>query len=96
MPTIGIDPGLSGAVAVRDDASALLALDDTPVLTLRVSRGTKQEYALPGMVRLLQPYMGKGAHARLEESQAMPGQGTRNATGKNILDSQGKVPIPGC
>ncbi len=32
---IGIDPGLSGAVAILDRQGALVALHDTPVLTLR-------------------------------------------------------------
>lgn len=38
---IGIDPGLTGAVAVLDAEGALVALDDTPTLTLRTqSRDT--------------------------------------------------------
>lgn len=41
---IGIDPGLSGAMAVLDSTGALLAVYDTPTLTLSTSRGTKQEY----------------------------------------------------
>jgi len=49
-----------------------------PVLTLRTSRGTRQEYDVPGLVALLQPYAGPQAHVVLEESQAMPGQGTRS------------------
>jgi crossover junction endodeoxyribonuclease RuvC len=75
---IGIDPGLSGAVAVLDATGALLALHDTPVLTLRTGRGTRQEYDVPGLVGLLAPYAGLQAHVILEESQAMPGQGTRS------------------
>ena len=53
---IGIDPGLSGAVAVLDAAGALVALCDTPTLTLSTSRGTRQEYDVPGLAALLQPY----------------------------------------
>jgi len=75
---IGIDPGLGGAVAVLDHAGALVALSDTPTLSLRTSRGTKQEYDVPGLVALLAPYAGPQAHVILEESQAMPGQGTRS------------------
>lgn len=75
---LGIDPGLSGAVAVLDEAGALVALHDVPVLTLSTSRGTRQEYDVPGLVALLAPYAGLQAHVILEASQAMPGQGTRS------------------
>jgi len=57
---------------------ALVALHDTPVLTLSTSRGTRQEYDVPGLVVLLAPYAGLQAHVLLEESQAMPGQGARS------------------
>lgn len=75
---IGIDPGLSGAVAVLADDGVLVGLHDTPVLTLRTSRGSRTEYDAPGLVALLAPYAGLQAHVILEESQAMPGQGTRS------------------
>lgn len=75
---LGIDPGLSGAVAVLAADGALIAVYDTPTLTLQVARGTRREYHLPGVVTLLQPYAGPGAHALIEESQAMPGQGVRS------------------
>ena len=35
---IGIDPGLTGALAVLDNAD-VVALHDTPILTLKVGRG---------------------------------------------------------
>jgi len=75
---IGIDPDLSGAVAVLAAAGALLALQDIPVLSLRTSRGSRTEYDVPGLVAILAPYVGCKAHVMLEESQAMPGQGTRS------------------
>ena len=78
MYLCGIDPGLTGALAVLADNGALVALHDTPVLTLRTSRGTRQEYDVPGLVALLAPYAGPQAHVVLEESQAMPGQGVRS------------------
>lgn len=52
MLCCGVDPGLSGAVAMLDHAGALVALHDTPTLTLRVARGMRQEYDLPGLVAL--------------------------------------------
>ncbi len=78
MSTIGIDPGLQGAVAIIDPAGALVALHDTPTLTLRTTRGSKCEYDVPGLVALLAPYAGPQAHVVLEEAQAMPGQGVRS------------------
>ena len=55
---IGIDPGLGGAVAVLHADGWLVAVHDTPVLTLSTSRGTRQEYDTWGMAALLQPYAG--------------------------------------
>jgi hypothetical protein len=75
---VGIDPGLSGAVAVVDADGALVAVHDTPTLTLRIARGTRHDYDVPGMCALLQPYAGQYAHVVIEASQAMPGQGVRS------------------
>lgn len=80
MLHLGIDPGLTGAVAVLDAEGTLQALWDTPTLTLRTrtSRGTKQEYDMPGLVGLLVPFTDLSAHVTIEEAQAMPGQGVRS------------------
>jgi crossover junction endodeoxyribonuclease RuvC len=75
---IGIDPGLTGAVAFLSAEGTLLAVHDTPVLTLKVQRGTKQVYDVPGMVNILRPYTNRQVHVLIEESQPMPGQGTRS------------------
>jgi hypothetical protein len=74
---IGIDPGLQGAVAILDDAGALVALHDVPTLTVPTSRGSRQEYDLPAMAALLAPSVPHG-HVVIEEAQAMPGQGVRS------------------
>lgn len=76
--TLGLDPGLSGAIAVLTSEGTLEALADTPTLTLKVQRGAKQVYDAPGMVELLRPYAGLQSHVLIEESQAMPGQGSRS------------------
>lgn len=78
MYIIGIDPGLAGALAILDANGTLRALADTPTLTLKVQRGTKQVYDVPGLVELLRPYSGLHAHVYIEESQAMPQQGSRS------------------
>ena len=78
MYIIGIDPGLAGAIAVLDAHGTLEALADTPVLTLKVQRGTRTVYDAPGLVELLRPYAGLHSHVYIEEAQAMPGQGSRS------------------
>jgi hypothetical protein len=75
---VGIDPGLTGAVAVLAPDGSLEGVYDVPTLTLKTTRGQKQEYDLPGMVALLAPYTGSQAHIIVEASQAMPGQGVRS------------------
>jgi hypothetical protein len=70
---LGIDPGLSGALAVLAPDGALEALWDTPALVLRTSRGIRQEYDVPGLVALLAPDTGSQTHVLIEEAQAMPG-----------------------
>ena len=75
---VGVDPGLSGALAVLTPDGTLQALYDVPTLTLRTSRGRRQEYDVPGLVGLLAPYTGTQTHVVIEEAQAMPGQGTRS------------------
>ena len=71
-------PCLSGAVAVLSAEGTLEALADTPTLVLHVARGNKATYDVPGLAALLEPYAGLQCHVLIEESQAMPGQGTRS------------------
>ncbi|SRR5712692_10471376 len=75
MHIVGLDPGLSGAIAVLALDGTLEGLGDTPTLTVQVQRGQKQVHDCPGMVALLQPYAGQPAHVLIEEAQPMPGQG---------------------
>jgi len=76
--TIGVDPGLTGAIAVLGAHGTLEALADTPTLVLKVQRGTRQVYDVPGMAALLRPYAGHQCQVYIEEAQAMPGQGSRS------------------
>ena len=73
MHIVGIDPGLAGAIAVLDATGTLEALDDTPTLTLKVQRGMRQVYDVPGIAVLLRPYAGLHCPVCIEESQSMPG-----------------------
>ena len=78
MQSIGIDPGLYGAVAVLAPDGTVKALAHVPTFTLRTSRGTRQEYDVPGLVAILEPYRGLPCHVLIEEAQPMPGQGVRS------------------
>jgi crossover junction endodeoxyribonuclease RuvC len=56
---IGIDPGLSGAVAVLDEAGKFVAVHDTPTLQYRTAaKNGKQrhDYLLGSMVQVLDQY----------------------------------------
>lgn len=72
MILCGIDPGLGGAVAFYDPATADSAIYDTPVLT--VARGKTKRRDLDGhaLLRLLVEYAP--GHCFLEQAQAMPKQ----------------------
>ena len=74
MLIIGLDPGLSGAVAFLNDQDNDLKVFDTPTLTL--SRGGKAKRE-PDMVELARIVGAAGpiAHAFVEQVGAMPGQG---------------------
>lgn len=78
--SIGIDPGLSGALAVIRDGQ-LVSVDDTPTLLI----GTKRHYDMAGMERLLHAAMRMQdvvlerfvscVVVGIERQQAMPSQG---------------------
>ena len=69
---IGIDPGLSGAVAAIDEKYNVLGLEDTPT----IKAGGKTLYSVEGMAALLRRFALLGAVlVILEQAQAMPGQG---------------------
>ena len=66
MIVIGIDPGISGAIAVLFGDGTLASVHDMP--TLKV--GTKQQVDAAALAGLIPT-----CHAFVERSQAMPGQG---------------------
>jgi crossover junction endodeoxyribonuclease RuvC len=80
--SIGIDPGLAGAVAILDYRTdpPTVTVHDTPTLTLTGPRGAERhEYDLHGMARLLAPYAGASdAQAFIERVHAFPDQGVRS------------------
>jgi hypothetical protein len=74
--TIGIDPGLSGAIAVLDDAGSLVSLTDLPVirdLSLSWIDGSELLSIILGALQ------GRSAVAMVERVSAMPKQGIASA-----------------
>ena len=74
MHICGIDPGLSGALAVLVPDGMLETIWDTQTLVPRTS-GTRQAYDVPGLVGLLAPSTGSQTPVLIEEAQAISGQG---------------------
>lgn len=73
MIVVGIDPGLSGAVAVWDLSQKLLAVHDMPTVSIKSGKSTKNQLSeamLASIIRQVKP-----EHAYLEFVSAMPGQG---------------------
>ena len=64
---IGIDPGLSGAIAFIDESGGLI-VHDAPTV---VVKGTRREYLTPQMAALLSGVTGRAA---LEQGIPMPRQ----------------------
>jgi crossover junction endodeoxyribonuclease RuvC len=73
---IGIDPGLSGAVAILDQGGGLVLLEDLPTVASGSGKAKVQRRIDPaGLSRLLGPYQDRAALAVLEAVAARPGQG---------------------
>jgi hypothetical protein len=75
MIVVGIDPGLTGAVASLDAGGRLRHLHDTLAMAIRVGRQTRQDDDLQAMRRRPVPYAGASCHVCIEPQQAIPGQG---------------------
>ena len=73
MTIIGIDPGLSGAVAfIGADGPSVY---DTPVIEVAKGKGKKREYDVTAMRAILQNLNDGECFVVLERSQAFPDQG---------------------
>jgi crossover junction endodeoxyribonuclease RuvC len=73
MRHIGIDPGLSGAIAVLTDDS--LQIHDMPVMTVDRNGKAKRQVSASELAELLNLYAGKDCHVYVERVSAMAGQG---------------------
>ena len=87
MLFIGIDPGLSGALAVIDNDGNLIAVSDTPVLTVQ-GKTAKKEYNIPAMHQVLAVYDDRSVHAASTPLSAQIDNG-----GFTALRSQAVSPV---
>lgn len=77
MIIIGIDPGLSGAIAFFDTTGGTLTLADMPVVSVKRNNKLKNEVSPAGLVDVIKTQViGLTTHkAFIERVGAMPGQG---------------------
>lgn len=69
---IGIDPGLSGAIAaIRPNGGIEIA--DTPTMQVKKGKGKRNEYLPAQMAEFLNGY--SNCHVFIEKVHSMPGQG---------------------
>ena len=72
---LGVDPGLSGALALFDAKHGELIVIDMPVVTVTKGKKSKSEVSPAMVAACLRPYAGKIERAFIERVGAMPGQG---------------------
>lgn len=70
---IGVDPGLSGAIAVMSPES--LKIFDMPTMTVERNGKAKRQVSATELAELLYLYSGKDCHVYCERVSAMAGQG---------------------
>ncbi len=71
---LGVDPGLTGAVALFDDETKALVVRDLPTfVTKHAKNKTKTSLDLSGVLELIRTL--NPTHAIMEDVHAMPGQG---------------------
>jgi crossover junction endodeoxyribonuclease RuvC len=72
MIYIGIDPGLSGGVAIISDK---IEVFDTPTTKIKSGKKNKNVHVESKMVDILLPYKGLDVQVVMEKVHSMPGQG---------------------
>jgi crossover junction endodeoxyribonuclease RuvC len=72
---IGIDPGLSGAIAVLGDAGEVLDLWDMPTIQVGKTGFVKRALDVNGLAKLLETAATCNTRAFIERVSAFPGQG---------------------
>ena len=72
---IGVDPGLSGAVAAVDSQGDLITIWYMPVVEMKVVSSMKKRICAQSLVSELHLFKNDDAFALIEQVNAMPGQG---------------------
>lgn len=83
MIVVGVDPGLSGAVALYATGGSLLWVNDMPTFSLSRSGKSKREIDTAALARMIGHQ--EVAHAFIEQAGSRPGQNVSGvfASGKN-------------
>jgi hypothetical protein len=76
---IGIDPGLTGALAIYDPAEDSLAVHDMPTLTLPKGKGKRTELDLTALAHLFDGLAPQPSVAFVEQVSASPQMGVTSA-----------------
>jgi len=71
--SIGIDPGLSGAIAIISPES--LKIFDMPTMTVERNGKSKRQVSATELAEMIYLYTGKDCHVYVEKVSAMAGQG---------------------
>lgn len=71
MKYLGIDPGLTGAVAIIHE-NGTCSLYDPPSVLIKNGKKTRGEYDIQEMTKIIRDY-SSGTHAIIENGIAMPG-----------------------
>lgn len=81
FPIIGIDPGLTGAIAFISSDGATVGFIDTPIVVLRDGKKTKRLYDRAAMADALRDLVARnpGINAVIEQVHAMPKQGVASS-----------------
>ncbi len=80
MWNVGIDSGLTGAVAVVDDAGKFVVVHDAPTVEVKKGKGKRHLYVESAMAEILWDILGKGTvqstgcRLVIENVHAMPKQ----------------------
>jgi crossover junction endodeoxyribonuclease RuvC len=71
---IGIDPGLSGAVAIINGTDSLIVID-MPTMTVERNGKAKRQVSASELADIFSPYDSSKCHVYVEKVSAMAGQG---------------------
>jgi len=74
---LGIDPGLSGAVAMIDEDRNIITIQCTPTLVVKKGKGNRTVYVESAMTTIIEACKDSGTIVSIgiENVHAMPGQG---------------------